>query len=144
PSDASLALPERHLGLRTADQASDSAISGWGTHAAAWLDLDTILTIARAAPALPAVHRAPVRVSRPIPCRLGVALDEAFHFYYDANLRRLEQPGVELVYFSPLADARPPTVDGLYFGGGYPELFAERLSANQAMIEAVRAFAAAQ
>jgi cobyrinic acid a,c-diamide synthase len=58
-------------------------------------------------------------------------LDDAFHFYYEDNLARLRQLGAELAYFSPLKDTHLPAVDGVYLGGGYPELHAERLSDNQ-------------
>ena len=76
-------------------------------------------------------------------CRIGLAFDEAFHFYYDDNLRRLESLGAELVRFSPIRDAHLPDVDGLYFGGGYPENHAEALSWNVSMRHAVTAFAEA-
>jgi cobyrinic acid a,c-diamide synthase len=75
--------------------------------------------------------------------RLGVARDEAFHFYYPDNLQSLAEQGAELIGFSPLADATlPENLDALYFGGGYPELYAQRLAANRPMREAVRDFAA--
>ncbi|MEE9274380.1 MAG: hypothetical protein V3V62_03610 [bacterium] len=76
-------------------------------------------------------------------CRIGVAWDEAFHFYYEDNLARLEGLGAELVRFSPMRDARPPEVDGMYFGGGYPELHAEALERNEGMRARVLAFARA-
>ena len=76
--------------------------------------------------------------------RLGIARDEAFHFYYADNLESLAQAGVEWVSFSPLADAGLPAgLDGLYFGGGYPEVYAARLSDNAGMLADVREFAAA-
>ena len=78
----------------------------------------------------------------PSRCRLGVALDDAFHFYYEDNLRRLEALGAEIVNFSPARDRELPAVDGLYFGGGYPEAVARELSSNRPMISAVREFAA--
>ncbi len=75
--------------------------------------------------------------------RLGIARDEAFHFYYPDNLETLQSGGAELAAFSPLADgALPEDLDGLYFGGGYPEVHAARLAANRPMLDAVRRFSA--
>ena len=71
--------------------------------------------------------------------RIGVARDEAFCFYYQENFRLLEQMGAELVYFSPLRDKKiPDRVDGLLFGGGYPENYARELAKNAAMRESIR------
>ena len=71
--------------------------------------------------------------------RLGIAMDEAFCFYYQDNLRLLERQGGELVYFSPIHDrSLPEQLDGLILGGGYPELYCEALSLNESMREAVK------
>jgi cobyrinic acid a,c-diamide synthase len=87
----------------------------------------------------------PGRPSRFVTSRglgLGVAFDEAFHFYYPDNLEALESAGFELVYFSPLRDqVLPDQLDALYIGGGYPETHAATLSANRVMLESVRRFA---
>ena len=71
--------------------------------------------------------------------RIAVARDEAFCFYYEENLRLLEQDGAELVYFSPLHDRTlPENIHGMLLGGGYPELYAGQLSENDAMRTAIR------
>jgi cobyrinic acid a,c-diamide synthase len=137
-------FPERHLGLRSADRAAipEALLDAWGANVTEWCALDALLDVARTAPpiSVSADTTAPTTAARP--CRIGLAHDEAFHFYYEDNLRRLEALGAQLVRFSPLADVDLPDVDALYFGGGYPELFAERLTANQTMRSAITAFAA--
>jgi cobyrinic acid a,c-diamide synthase len=73
--------------------------------------------------------------------RLGVAWDEAFCFYYQDNLDMLKEAGAEIVIFSPLHDeSLPDNLDGIYLGGGYPELHAAALSDNASMREAIRLF----
>lgn len=71
--------------------------------------------------------------------RIGVARDEAFTFYYKSNLELLEANGAELIYFSPLHDSSvPPDIDALYIGGGYPEVYASGLSANNKMLDSLK------
>lgn len=75
--------------------------------------------------------------------RLGIAMDEAFCFYYEDNLRAMEQAGARLVYFSPLHQKElPKGLDGLILGGGYPENYGEALAANRTMRDSVAAAAA--
>jgi cobyrinic acid a,c-diamide synthase len=141
PRSEELAFPERHLGLLSADRSTvpDEKFEGWARAAEEWLDLDEIVSLAASAP--PLERHAEHESHEPLKCRIGIAYDEAFHFYYEDNLRRLESLGAELVYFAPTRDDELPDVDGLYFGGGYPELMARELAGNRAMLDAVRAFA---
>src|SRR5512137_1157555 len=70
--------------------------------------------------------------------KIGVALDEAFNFYYRDNLELMELAGADLVPISPVHDQKLPQVDGLYIGGGYPELYAEELSRNSSMLDSLQ------
>jgi cobyrinic acid a,c-diamide synthase len=147
PKEPSLAFSERHLGLRSADEATvpDALVAAWAGRFAEWNAPGTFVELARSAPPLELDDEAAQKSAATSPrCRIGLARDNAFHFYYDDNLRRLEALGAELVPFSPLADRwLPPRLDGLYFGGGYPELYAETLAQNNSMLLAVAALAAA-
>ncbi len=142
PKDAALAFPDRHLGLHRADRETvpDHVLASWGERVSEWCDVDAIAALARTAPPLPEIPLMERVIGEGTRCRIGLAFDEAFHFYYEDNLRRLESFGAELVRFSPLHDTRLPDVDGLYVGGGYPEVYAQALSHNRAMRNDVAAF----
>jgi cobyrinic acid a,c-diamide synthase len=72
--------------------------------------------------------------------RIGLAWDEAFSFYYQDGLDELARQGAELVRFSPLHDAElPPDLDGIYIGGGFPEVFIRELAANTGIINRLQA-----
>lgn len=143
PREAAIAIPERHLGLRTAEESGGSVadeVARLAALAERHLDLDAIAGLvcgmAFEAPAQAAVGQCEI-------VRIGVARDAAFSFYYEDNFDLLREAGAELVAFSPLHDAGlPEGLDALYFGGGYPELHAAQLAANAAMLEGIRAFAA--
>jgi cobyrinic acid a,c-diamide synthase len=142
PRDSASTFPERHLGLHTADEATrpDALFEAWADHVDEWCDVQALLRIARSAPDVSMVPPAQTTPQRAISCRIGIARDEAFHFYYDENLRLLERAGAELIPFSPIGDARLPEVDGLYFGGGYPEVHAQALVENESMRREIHAF----
>ncbi len=138
-NDETLTLRERHLGLVTAVEGALGAgtLRRLGDAVERSMDLDRLLALAREVPPFAGSGR-----GRPATraVRIGVARDAAFQFYYAENLDLLRAAGAELVLWSPLADAELPEVDGLYLGGGYPELHAGRLGENAAMRKAVRGF----
>jgi cobyrinic acid a,c-diamide synthase len=140
PHADAAALPERHLGLVTAAEGGYTEALGdtLAALAEAHVDVDAIIAMARSTVRrLPPAAAAPARRAR-----IAVARDEAFQFYYAENLDLLRGAGAELVFWSPLGDSGLPEADGLYLGGGYPELHASRLAANAGMRRAVRTFAA--
>ena len=131
-------LPDCRLGLVTAGEVSGlrEKMQILARQAEETLDLDGLLRLARSAPPLTC---APVALPRKEPVRIAVARDRAFCFYYEDNLAALTEMGGELVEFSPLEDgALPEGIHGLYLGGGYPELYGERLSENTGMRRSVR------
>jgi cobyrinic acid a,c-diamide synthase len=138
-------LPSRHLGLVTADAArlTQAILNQLADAVEASVSLDSIMAVARSAPPLALVPSQEPPSASPAKVRLGIARDEAFHFYYPDNLDALERAGCELVPFSPLRDsALPSGLHGIYLGGGYPEEHAAVLAANQGMLESIRRFAA--
>lgn len=139
--DSAARFPERHLGLQSAGELElSAAIEAWTDQVEHHCDLAGLLALARSAPPLHAVtDPAPWLPRR---ARIAVAEDAAFHFYYESNIHLLERAGAEIVRFSPLADTQLPDVDGVYIGGGYPELHAARLSSNTPLITSIRRLAA--
>jgi cobyrinic acid a,c-diamide synthase len=141
PKNTSAVFPERHLGLRTAEEGAvpEALMQSWGEIVRDWCDVDSIISLAQGAPPLstsPSGQAAPTTMR----CKIGLAFDEAFHFYYEDNLRRLENAGAELVRFSPVHDEHLPPIDGIYIGGGYPEVHAQQLAANLSMRHEIRSF----
>lgn len=147
PRQPAITITERHLGLQSVEEQSDTQVrrEALADLAEAHLDLDKILRLQCAldlSPASRQVSRGRNSAAAP-PVRIGVARDPAFTFYYEDNFDLLRSLGAELVPFSPLADdTLPAGLDALYLGGGYPELHGPALSGNQAMLSAVHRFAA--
>lgn len=71
--------------------------------------------------------------------KFGILKDKAFSFYYPENLEALQNQGLELVEINAFTDAHlPKGLDGLYIGGGFPEIFAEELEKNQSLRSEIR------
>jgi cobyrinic acid a,c-diamide synthase len=141
PPEPAIELPERHLGLKLAGEVmTNERLEAMARWIERHVDLDRLLALGAANPAPAACgDDGPPQPRR---ARIGVARDRAFCFYYQDNLDLLTALGAELIEFSPIADAHlPAALDGLYFGGGYPELHAASLSANASLRAEVASFA---
>ena len=140
PRDEQLRIPERYLGLVTADECvlSEQAVAHLADLIEQYVDLDRVLDVAGVVSGR-SERVASTQIATRV--RIGVARDRAFCFYYEDNCDALRAAGADLVAFSPLDDRElPDTLDALYFGGGYPELWAEALTANVNMQTDVRRF----
>ena len=132
-----LQTPERHLGLTPVTETeTDALIAHMAETVGAGLDLAAIRSVAESAP--PLFPETEETAGEKAPVRIGVAKDEAFTFYYPTSLSALAEKGAELVPFSPLADETIPDVDGLLFGGGFPEMFLEKLAANVSLKTSIK------
>lgn len=152
PEQREALIESRHLGLMLPAEvnALKTRVRETARILAQNVDMDQIMAIADQAPELLAETKTPDiggNVSRGIigkkqgisRGRIAVARDEAFCFYYEDNLRLLQENGAELVAFSPLHDSvLPENVDGILLGGGYPELYAGKLAENKGMRASIK------
>ncbi|MDW6093979.1 cobyrinate a,c-diamide synthase [Vibrio rhizosphaerae] len=141
PNLKEIELPSRHLGLVTAQEqaAYDEVWDQLAVEIEQHLDLDLLLQCSVLPPAPVADNTLALALQgQGDGLTLAMAYDEAFNFYYQDNLDLLASSGVRIVRFSPLQDQVLPEADLIYIGGGFPELYAERLSANQPMLAAFK------
>jgi cobyrinic acid a,c-diamide synthase len=142
PADEGVVLESRHLGLVPVEelQGLNDKVSRMAELAGSTIDIDGILEAASDDYSSYIVQKISDDIKgRAEGLKIAVAKDRAFSFYYRENLSLMKESGFELVYFSPLDDGSlPDGVDGLYLGGGYPEVFANELSSNRPMLDDVR------
>lgn len=145
PRNTDIAIAERHLGLKMLEEVDETGVLEHRIDALALLaeqhlKLDTLASLSCGFNFADSGCHSELPTMPPI--RVGVARDPAFNFYYEDNFDLLRRQGAEIVPFSPISDTvLPKSLDALYFGGGYPELYARELSSNQAMLNSIRLFA---
>ncbi|KAB8330263.1 cobyrinate a,c-diamide synthase [Scytonema tolypothrichoides VB-61278] len=145
--EENITIPDRHLGLvPTAElpqlQALIDRLAHLGNTCFDWERLLPLLRTRGQINSKFKIQNSKLEVSPscpPFSIRIAVARDRAFNFYYQDNLDLLQQLGAELVFWSPLEDAGlPQDVQGMYFGGGFPEVFAQQLAQNSTTRDAVK------
>ncbi len=139
--DKEVSLKSRHLGLIPVEELDDleKKIESLAASACKTIDMAGIEEISEIQP--PAYYDSedlhPGKIGHGL--RIAVAMDEAFNFYYQDNLDLMKEAGIELVEFSPMhGNKLPEEVSGLYIGGGFPEEFADKLSANKGMLRDIK------
>lgn len=135
PNDSNFNINSRHLGLVTPDESTAEVLEKMSEAALKYIDLNRLMEIASEAGELK-FERLSVKGGGKF--KIAVAMDEAFCFYYSDNLELLRKMGAEIEFFSPIYDKTVPDADGMIIGGGYPELYAEKLSENTSMLNDIR------
>ena len=138
--DKAMEITERHLGLIPSNEAAEvkEKIQTLGQHVADQVDLQRIMHLDSASPALPSFS-SETTMTQPQDIRIGIAHDKAFGFYYQDDLESLKNNGAELVFINTLHDQHLPDIDGLFIGGGFPESFLTELNANKNLRTAIHA-----
>ena len=137
PRDASLNLESRHLGLipvneiKTLEQKIRSIAKSYSDY----IDIEKIIEASSKASSLPSMPKDDKIKQR---AKIAVALDESFNFYYQENLDSLRRAGASLEFFSPIHDKKIPSCDGLYIGGGFPEVKGELLERNSSIKKEIK------
>lgn len=150
PREEGIKISDRHLGLIPTEEIANfsETIDRLADLGKRCFDWEKLMPLIKNSQSLPAISPQPLlanaaqhQPNNPIKgkIRIAVARDRAFNFYYADNLDMLEKLGAELVYWSPLDDPQlPKKIHGLYFGGGFPEVFAAQLAENKSAIASVR------
>jgi cobyrinic acid a,c-diamide synthase len=136
--NSEISMEERHLGLVPAPElqgAKRKAIVGAAKYVAEQIDIDRILGLCGTG----LLPDAALYKKQPKKARIAIALDESFNFYYADNLDALRRSGAELAFFSPVHERKlAEGIGGIMLGGGFPEVLADRLEKNTAMIRSIR------
>ncbi len=134
-----LIFESRHLGLITSGEIENIRIrlNKLAEIVEDTINIDQIISLANSASELTFNNIEFTKFDKKI--RIAVANDRAFCFHYKDNLNLLRDMGADIVYFSPLEDKKlPDNIDGIYIVGGYPELYAEKLSKNTDMKASIK------
>lgn len=138
PKSEDISLESRHLGLVTADEVKDieNKLSIIGEKISNTVNIDEIINIANESEPIGCEK---ISIQRLDKVKIAIARDKAFCFYYEDNLSLLKKMGAEIIEFSPLEDKLlPEGIDGLIIGGGYPELYVEKLSMNKSLLNDIK------
>ena len=140
PKNPLLNIESRHLGLiSTLDRKTlKNQIEKISKIISEHLDINQIIKILKNPIDLP---KKPKPIHKKTKTTIAVALDTSFNFYYQDNLEALCREGANLKFFSPVKDKKIPKCDGLYIGGGFPEILGNSLEKNQTMKKTIKKFA---
>ncbi len=140
PKNKAVEIPDRHLGLIPAGEQDmlHDRIALLGDMVKENVNIDEILKVAGGAAPLEYAGEVLRVNTQQNKVNIGVMQDKAFSFYYPENLEALEDAGAKLVNINSMEDAKLPDIDALYIGGGFPEVMAEEIGANQTLLTDIK------
>lgn len=140
PKNSEFDIQSRHLGLVPVIEQNDlkQKIKKIAKKISNYLDIDEIISVAKQASPFLQTSKQPQTQSK---VKIGVALDKSFNFYYYDNFDALRREGAKIEFFSPISDPAPPKCDGLYIGGGFPEVLGQLLTKNHTMKKSIKSLA---
>ncbi|EHL14894.1 cobyrinic acid a,c-diamide synthase [Peptoanaerobacter stomatis] len=136
PKQKDINLSSRHLGLKlaTEDAENEEKLKKISQIVKENIDLQSLLDLSVS----PDLSYIPDNINKNYDITLAVAMDKAFNFYYKNSIEEFEKRGVKIVKFNTFTDNKLPKCDGIYIGGGYPELYARELSQNKSLIQDIK------
>ena len=136
PKNSEFDIQSRHLGLVPVIEQNDlkQKIKKIAKKISYYLDIDGIVSAAKQASPFLQTGKQLQTQSK---VTIGVALDKSFNFYYYDNFDALRREGAKVEFFSPISDPTPPECDGLYIGGGFPEVLGQLLTKNHTMKKSI-------
>lgn len=140
PRNPDYSMESRHLGLIPVSEQKklQSKIFKISKTMSDFIDIGKIIQIGNNASPLGSV---PKEINQKQKTTIAVALDESFNFYYQDNLDALKKEGAKIAFFSPISDLKAPECDGMYIGGGFPEVLGSALEKNSRMQKQIKELA---
>lgn len=137
PKDPEHSLPSRHLGLVpvTEQTSIKNKIQTIAKKISDHIDIDKLIEISNNTSSLPKYKNKKIKN---VKTTIAVALDNSFNFYYQDNLEALQREGAKIRFFSPICDSKIPNCDGIYIGGGFPEILGNLLQKNLKMKKMIK------
>lgn len=140
PKNLELQMGSRHLGLIPVSEQENLKlkIKKIGKTISESLDIEKIIQISKNVSSIPQISYPQIKKSK---ITIAVALDNSFNFYYQDNLDALRREGAKIKFFSPITNSIIPSCDGLYIGGGFPEILGSSLAKNQRIKKLIKKLA---
>ena len=139
PTNSEISLDSRHLGLvPVQEQNLQKKVRIIAKKISDYLDIEQLLKISKNVSEIKKIQK--TKSVKP-KTTIAIALDNSFNFYYQDNIDALHREGAQIKFFSPIHDKKIPNCDGIYIGGGFPEVLGNSLAKNQKMRKLIKTFA---